>query len=571
MRQLLLQNLNLLDMKRILLTLLFGQYIIFGLMAQISTEECIYCVKNEVASTSSAIGTQNTSSGTNSLASGSLNMSTGMYSTTFGYNNSASGNYSLAGGQESSATNKWAFAYGERAKASGFRSFAQGMDVEAFGGNSVVIGRYARTYTSDAMIIGTGVDIENLMTNSTNRSLIVGFGSDHPTFFIGPSSGIGTTGSVGIGNITSPETKLHIKADADEDAAIYLQPTGASYRGKIYFGDNSHYISGKDGEDLTFAAQQNLGFSFVNGNVSMQTGYYIETEKIFSPTTNKLQLFDNTNGITITNGGKVGIGTSNPTYTLTVYGNMWLQAESYFGNNITQNAGKYIQTSTIKAPNANGIGVYDLSGNGLKVHDGGNVGIGTSNPVAKLHVNGDAKFLSDQANIKFEILSNNQKPERRGISISDDSDGAFNFYINGNQSFAAFNFIDGQNDNTYMTIRKGGKVGIGTSIIPTGYTVAVAGNVLAHEVVVQHEDKWYDYVFYNDYSLTSIKELEQYIQKNKHLPDVPSASEVKENGINLGEMDGILLKKIEELTLYVIEQQKEIDLLKTRLSQISNQ
>ena len=92
------------------------------------------------------------------------------------------------------------------------------------------------------------------------------------------------------------------------------------------------------------------------------------------------------------------------------------------------------------------------------------------------------------------------------------------------------------------------------------------------DIIIQHQDKWYDYVFEEDYNLAPIKDLETYIKQNKHLPDVPNAEEVKENGINLGEMNGILLKKIEELTLYMIEQQKmmenqqkEIEELKMRI------
>ncbi len=73
-----------------------------------------------------------------------------------------------------------------------------------------------------------------------------------------------------------------------------------------------------------------------------------------------------------------------------------------------------------------------------------------------------------------------------------------------------------------------------------------------------------DYVFEDEYQLPDIEEIEKFVKINKHLPDVPSANEMKENGYNVGEMDEILLKKIEELTLYIIELNEEIEKLKNQ-------
>ncbi|MCL2291408.1 MAG: hypothetical protein FWC34_12020 [Bacteroidetes bacterium] len=81
---------------------------------------------------------------------------------------------------------------------------------------------------------------------------------------------------------------------------------------------------------------------------------------------------------------------------------------------------------------------------------------------------------------------------------------------------------------------------------------------------------WYDHVFYPDYELRPLSDLEQFIKENHHLPEIPSAKEVQENGIDLGSMQGKLLLKIEELTLYTIEQQKLIEALEKRLSELEN-
>ena len=88
------------------------------------------------------------------------------------------------------------------------------------------------------------------------------------------------------------------------------------------------------------------------------------------------------------------------------------------------------------------------------------------------------------------------------------------------------------------------------------------GKIWAQEIIVQTTDPWPDYVFNVDYKLLPLNELANYINRNNHLPGMPSAEEVAANGINLGQMDARLLQKIEELTQYIIELQKEIDSLK---------
>jgi hypothetical protein len=93
------------------------------------------------------------------------------------------------------------------------------------------------------------------------------------------------------------------------------------------------------------------------------------------------------------------------------------------------------------------------------------------------------------------------------------------------------------------------------------------GKISAKEIEVM-PNVWADNVFCDQYKLISITELNQYITKNRKLPDVPSESEVKQNGMNIGDMNALLLKKVEELTLYVIRQQQEIDALKQKIKNI---
>ena len=107
------------------------------------------------------------------------------------------------------------------------------------------------------------------------------------------------------------------------------------------------------------------------------------------------------------------------------------------------------------------------------------------------------------------------------------------------------------------------KLGLGynaTDQIPIGYNLAVKGKILTQElkVLASENSIWPDYVFEKDHDLPELENVESYIEKHKHLPEIPSAKEVQENGINIAEMQAKLLKKIEELTLYVIEIKKRM-------------
>jgi len=103
-----------------------------------------------------------------------------------------------------------------------------------------------------------------------------------------------------------------------------------------------------------------------------------------------------------------------------------------------------------------------------------------------------------------------------------------------------------------------GNVGIGTIDIPSDYKFAVNGKIITEGVKVMLRNDWPDFVFTKEYKKMSLGELENYINKNNHLPDMPSASDVKKDGVDLGDMNSKLLQKIEEITLYIIEQNKQI-------------
>ncbi|MDD3050524.1 MAG: hypothetical protein PHR06_05195 [Candidatus Cloacimonetes bacterium] len=117
------------------------------------------------------------------------------------------------------------------------------------------------------------------------------------------------------------------------------------------------------------------------------------------------------------------------------------------------------------------------------------------------------------------------------------------------------------------------QVVIGTSVTPntpSDCKLAVAGKIYSEGVVVRSFVNWPDYVFEEDYNLSSLEEVENFVKANKHLPGVPSAREIEEGNLSLGEMQASLMKKVEELTLYLIELRKQNSELKTRLDDLEN-
>jgi hypothetical protein len=210
---------------------------------------------------------------------------------------------------------------------------------------------------------------------------------------------------------------------------------------------------------------------------------------------------------------------------------------------------------------------------------GGNVGIGTAAPThAKLEINGRvgatvAMFGADAFGVGISannpeiglnyFFNNGTKTMKAGYGANFGmSPGTGDVYIgnfNGNQSVTDFGSITGYQN--CMTIKQNGNIGIGTTN-PT-YKLSVNGNVRSKEVVV--ESGWADYVFAKEYKLPSLRDVEKFIYTNKHLPNIPSAAEIQTNGLKLGEVQTKMMQKIEELTLYIIDQNKRIELLEKKL------
>jgi len=174
----------------------------------------------------------------------------------------------------------------------------------------------------------------------------------------------------------------------------------------------------------------------------------------------------------------------------------------------------------------------------------GNVGIGESSPLLPLHIKSPGLQIGNDIGTSMNYYLLSDAPGKTpGLRL-----------YNGNYSSGTH----------LVTFTSDGNVGIGT-MFPT-LKLEVNGKIRAKEIRV--ETGWGDYVFEPSYKLISLKELDEYIRTYKHLPDIPTEQDVKENGVELGDMVSKLLKKTEELTLYIIEQDKKIDELTKKIEEI---
>jgi hypothetical protein len=195
----------------------------------------------------------------------------------------------------------------------------------------------------------------------------------------------------------------------------------------------------------------------------------------------------------------------------------------------------------------------------LIIKENGRVGIGTTDPKAALHVRQDIVLGNDADNQKFIIHSRSNakgdflqiSPDRNPPKPGDD----------------IWNWGEG------ITLQRNGNVGIGTA--HPDAKLAVKGLIHAQEIKVDLEGAITpDFVFEADYDLPELAEVEAFIEEHKHLPEIPSAVEVEANGVELGAMQMKLLQKIEELTLYLIEQEKRMERLEAenqKLAELLNE
>jgi cytoskeletal protein CcmA (bactofilin family) len=323
-----------------------------------------------------------------------------------------------------------------------------------------------------------------------------------------------------------------------------------------------------------------------------------------------------TGGIGTSSTSNIGVGISNPLYgKFVIFGNGSEQGLTMYCNGITSFR-QYVQTDNNVYFNRGG----DIS-KGFMLDASGYLGIGTSAPTEKLDVNGTVKANAlttsninstgdctvkgtdyTWATLGSIILGGGYNYQGSGFPFGGDvTISAGTGYVNGNiilngitnlngtlsatgnistsgaltagsatinGALKANNITSKSNSDlvlqtsgtTRMTfLNSNGYIGIGTTN-PTAM-LTVKGKILAGQVEIKDVGTIPDYVFKPDYKLMSIPELESYIKQNGHLPDTKSAKEFEEQGMNISDMNNLLLKNVEELSLYVIELNKRLETL----------
>jgi hypothetical protein len=272
--------------------------------------------------------------------------------------------------------------------------------------------------------------------------------------------------------------------------------------------------------------------------------------------------------------GNVGIGTTSPGTTLDV------RATTASQQLVSTNTGNVVYTAYRNETSNNGYlyigkegstggsiitgttaysGVIGLYGStaplqfatnnavAITILNDGKVGIGTTAPDAPLVVN--ASSSNGSGRIAFKTEGTRFGSIGTGHWALGDGTSDMTLLSDGAMKFATNNAT-----GVKMVIATGGNIGIGTA--SPAEKLSVNGNISAKKLIVT-QTGWSDYVFNKDYKLRSLQSLETFINQYNHLPEVPTAKEAQEKGISVGDNQALLLKKIEELTLYVIELKKE--------------
>lgn len=227
---------------------------------------------------------------------------------------------------------------------------------------------------------------------------------------------------------------------------------------------------------------------------------------------------------------------------ITGSGNIFIGSEA--GYHETGSNKLYIENSSANELNALIYGEFDND----KVQINNKLGIGRPSSGFPLEIRGDAfngfiKFYNNIGSPKWHMRL--------------ESDGGL--------GLTETNVADKR-----FVVKPGGQVTIGDKAA-TGYLLSVKGKIATEEVLVDLNTGWPDYVFTKDYPLKSLEDVKLFIEKNGHLPNVPSAKEVEDNGLLLGNMNKILMEKVEELTLYILKQEEAMRKMEVRLKKVEEQ
>jgi hypothetical protein len=358
------------------------------------------------------------------------------------------------------------------------------------------------------------------------------------------------TGNVGIGTM-APAQKLDVRDT--NGGYVQLNPVD----GCIELGsgnDGFSFIDFKGSANLASDSQGRLGFSDGGGFALGNSGGSDSVLSLVSGRTNTyLNLISGSSGDAV---GEFSFERTGP-----AAGNIYIGGNA--AGNIVFRSGGYNYRMAIDAA--------------------GNVGIGTANPAAKLDIqaaaNGVHLMVTGEGGAAYNTV-NSVKSDGSTLAPLVARAQSYSFYgsdgkvimLAGDGMYCRWIQAAGTNSLTlgggygvHMTITPSGNVGIGTTN-PTN-KLEVNGTIRAKEVIVETTG-WSDYVFAPDYRLAPLSEVEAHIAAKGTLPGIPSAAEVAEHGVSVGDMQAKLLAKMEEMTLHVIALSKKVDGQATRIAQL---
>ncbi len=375
--------------------------------------------------------------------------------------------------------------------------------------------------------------------------------------------------SVGIGT-SAPNMKLHV---AKSDSSLLLlenkQTLAANVSSGAYFkiGSNASSYTGAIKAIGTSSSAARIGFFT---DASMTTATLKER-------------------LSITDAGYIGIGNVNPSYKLDVTGRSRFRALTL--NDVNTSAGIWLDDYRtgndrcfLGMQDSVRLGIYGNTGLGWGFNfntksgnatignvtgdyyrlaiGGNNYGLGLYNSANDYYgsigttTNGNLIIKSTYGTTQFSPIT--------GTTVTPSKDVLFNPPTSSFQLLTFPGNVGINVDSATAKFHVDGNVMIGSGAPANGYKLSVDGKIIAEEIKVQLNASWPDYVFEKKYPLKSISNLESYINANKHLPNIPSAKEMEKDGITVGDMQTRMMEKIEELTLYIIDLQKQIDLLKSK-------
>lgn len=334
------------------------------------------------------------------------------------------------------------------------------------------------------------------------------------------------TGNVGIGT-TSPTALLDVDGDSELNGNVNVDgdvQLGYSDAYKIGAYDGLWYNSGGNvgnvigssnpGHDLSINVGGADAHIFESsGNVGVGTTSPSRKLHVHAASGTSYMIISDAASVSSDDGLRMGMNGSGAAYIINDYNSSL---------NLGTNGTTHMRVTS--------VGDVDVDENMFVDKQ---VGIGTSTPSHKLHINADL----DEDVVRFQANGATK------FNIS--SDGGTNIGTSGEVAP-----VNGLYVNEELLVN--------TTTIATGYMVNVDGKIICEELKVQDSGSWPDYVFADEYELRSLEEVEAHITAKSHLPGVPDAATVKEEGIMIGEMQKLLMEKIEELTLYMIDADKRI-------------